>query len=78
MISKDHVALRVAEYLRFEECPHGLPYQIVSKEPVYPFGADATCRPLCDACVMEAVRRALDKACDSTSKNGSSTPRATP
>jgi len=73
----DSLPLRVAEILRFEECPHGLPYRVVSKEPVRPWGDDATCRPLCDACVIEAVRRVLHTPCDSTSRNGF-TPRDTP
>jgi hypothetical protein len=55
----DRIALAVATPLRIEACPHGLPYHVWSRDPVYPWGHEAVCRPLCDACVMEAVRRAL-------------------
>lgn len=74
----DAAALAVAKMLRDEPCPHGLPFRIISKEPVRPWGDDAECRPLCDACVMDAVRRVLHTACDSTSRNGCSTAKATP
>jgi hypothetical protein len=55
----DIVALRVAERLRDHACPHGLPERVRSADPVQPWGEDATCKPLCDACVMEAVRAVL-------------------
>lgn len=53
------IALKVAAKLRMEECPHGLPYQVTSAQPIPPYGMGATCRPLCDACVMQAVREVL-------------------
>jgi hypothetical protein len=55
----DIIALRVAERLRDVPCPHGLPARVCSADPAPPWGEGATCKPLCDACVMEAVRAVL-------------------
>jgi RNA processing factor Prp31 len=55
----DKVALRVAFLLRERKCRHGLPYQITAVEEVQPYGKGATARPLCNSCVMAAVRDAL-------------------
>lgn len=59
--SIDLIALAIAERLRLRECQHGLPYQVTSRDPVPPWGSGATCRPLCDACVMDAVRDVLGR-----------------
>lgn len=61
-LSVDGVALRVAKRLRLEPCPHGLPYEVISATPIQPWGDGASARPLCDACVMAAVREALANA----------------
>lgn len=52
----DRIALEVAKKLRFEECSHGLPYTVTSAQPIDPWGKNANCRPLCDTCVMDAIR----------------------
>lgn len=59
--ARDRTALAVATRLRMDECPHGLPYRVTARETVPPWEpGECTCRPLCDACVMEAVRQEVD------------------
>lgn len=59
--ARDRIALAVATRLRMDECPHGLPYRVTAQETVPPWEpGECTCRPLCDACVMEAVRQEVD------------------
>lgn len=59
--ARDRIALAVATRLRMDECPHGLPYRVTARETVPPWEpGECTCRPLCDACVMEAVRQEVD------------------
>lgn len=55
----DLLALGVAKILRLEPCAHGLPECVVSMFALDPWGPGATCKPLCDACVMDAVRRVI-------------------
>lgn len=52
----NRLVIDVAAWLRVKECPHGLPYAVQSATPIPPWGEGATCRPLCDACVGDAVR----------------------
>jgi hypothetical protein len=55
----DLIALDVAERLRLGSCQHGLPDQVAVSSP--PEWEGHVARPLCDACVMAAVRHAFEE-----------------
>lgn len=55
----DRMAVHVATSLRDGVCSHGLPETVRSSEKIPPWGDGATCKPLCDVCVMDAVREAV-------------------
>jgi hypothetical protein len=59
----DSLANAIARRLRAEPCTHGCPYRVRSDRP-YPQYQNrrVTFRPLCDACVLEAVRKVLTGA----------------
>lgn len=58
----DSAALRVASILRDRACPHGIPMCVLAEDVTGFVKGVTPVRPLCDACVMSAVRQALEAA----------------
>lgn len=56
----ESISLEVASRLRFSSCPHSIPECVLAEDtPIFNKGTLIT--PLCDSCVLTAVREVLAK-----------------